>query len=434
MLVKRLYIIALFSWLAAVPCLPLLAEPGAVKQGAKYLGTGSCSSSNCHGSAHPLKGSDVLQNEYYTWTKHDQHSRAYSNLISSDARRMTSLLGLSAPNKEPLCLSCHTTYVPEQSRRGERFQIEDGVSCESCHGAAENWLESHAVTGATHKENLAHGLTDIAQLSQRATLCLSCHYGDEEKRVTHDLYGAGHPRLSFELDTFGILQPRHWVVDQDYIKRKSQYVPLLAWFAGQSTHAQSLIKMLQSQARTMDGTLPELALFDCFSCHHSLAEQQWKHQTYGGKPGQLQINLAPLLMLQWSLKALDPPLAATLGEQVAILHTSYGTAASQEALIQLTELLTKQVQPLILSAPVDYQLCKGVLQQLSLFAVMTPFPKYEVAEQIGMGIQATLASSSQLAKEYKSELDKLFKTLSQPTNFKSERFTAAATKLQRSIR
>ena len=51
-----------------------------------------------------------------------------------------------------------------------------------------------------------------------------------------------------------------------------------------------------------------------------------------------------------------------------------------------------------------------------------------------MGIQATLASSSQLAKEYKSELDKLFKTLSQPTNFKSERFTAAATKLQRSIR
>jgi len=32
--------------------------------------------------------------------------------------------------------------------------------------------------------------------------------------------GAGHSRLAFELDTFTILQPAHFRVDEDYIERK----------------------------------------------------------------------------------------------------------------------------------------------------------------------------------------------------------------------
>ena len=49
----------------------------------------------------------------------------------------------------------------------------------------------------------------------RAGLCLSCHFGNQEKFVTHRMMGAGHPRMSFELDTFTQLQPAHFVVDED---------------------------------------------------------------------------------------------------------------------------------------------------------------------------------------------------------------------------
>ena len=50
--------------------------------------------------------------------------------------------------------------------------------------------------------------------------CLSCHFGDETKFVTHRLMGAGHPRLSFELDTFTAIEPAHFDVDDDYRARK----------------------------------------------------------------------------------------------------------------------------------------------------------------------------------------------------------------------
>lgn len=250
----------------------------------QYVGPGSCSASNCHGSNKPLKSSNVLQNEYTTWSKHDLHSRAYLNLLNKDSKKIASNLGIADASKEPLCLKCHSTYVVE-SEHGERFKLEDGVSCESCHGAASDWLKSHTTAGTTHADNLRNGMRDLVDLGGRATLCLSCHYGTDDKTVNHRLYGAGHPRLSFELDTFGVLQPKHWVVDSDYEKRKGPYVPLQAWLTGQLYHAQATLSALASPTRSQNGLYPELSLFDCFSCHHSLTEDQWKKRSYGGRPG-----------------------------------------------------------------------------------------------------------------------------------------------------
>ena len=55
----------------------------------------------------------------------------------------------------------------------------------------------------------------------RAQLCLSCHFGTEQNKfVTHRIMGAGHPRMSFELDTFTAIQPAHYIADKDYAERK----------------------------------------------------------------------------------------------------------------------------------------------------------------------------------------------------------------------
>ena len=55
---------------------------------------------------------------------------------------------------------------------------------------------------ATHADNVAHGLYPTNDPVAQARLCLSCHFGNKDKFVTHRMMGAGHPRISFELDTF----------------------------------------------------------------------------------------------------------------------------------------------------------------------------------------------------------------------------------------
>jgi light-regulated signal transduction histidine kinase (bacteriophytochrome) len=86
------------------------------------------------------------------------------------------------------------------------FVMADGVACETCHGPAQRWISSHVQPNATHAQNLANGMYATADDVQRARLCLSCHFGTADKFVDHRMISAGHPRLSFELDTFSQIE------------------------------------------------------------------------------------------------------------------------------------------------------------------------------------------------------------------------------------
>jgi hypothetical protein len=85
--------------------------------------------------------------------------------------------------------------------------VTDGVGCEACHGPADKWIRSHTAPGATHADNVAKGMYPTEKPVEQAKLCLSCHVGDSSRFVSHRIMGAGHPRLSFELDTFAQLAP-----------------------------------------------------------------------------------------------------------------------------------------------------------------------------------------------------------------------------------
>jgi hypothetical protein len=397
------------------------------------MGPGSCSSSNCHGSIKPLNSSNVLQNEYITWSRHDHHSKAFLNLQNSDSKKIAQNLGIGDPTKEPLCLKCHATHYQDDIPKSEAFRLEDGVSCEACHGAAEGYLKSHAVTGTSHAENVANGLTDLSNIDTRATLCLSCHFGTEDKTVNHDLYGAGHPRLTFEIDTFGVLQPKHWVVDSDYEKRKGPYIPMRTWLIGQVHHAESALEVLNSPTRSRNGNLPELSIFDCFSCHHSLTEGQWKKRSYGGKPGQLRLNLPALVILKEVTTALNKPLGDELSTQLMAVHDAYLKDGSPEAISALETLVTTKVKKLVENTSTDLPTTTRVLASLTNYAANNPWPTFELAEQLGMGMQATIATSPELAKLYAIELKEMFGALRSAQAFKPEGFTAAAKKLNRSV-
>lgn len=391
----------------------------------RYQGTGSCSSSNCHGSVNPIKGARVLQNEYYTWSKHDSHSKAYTNLLKPEAQRMARHLGLGDPSKERLCLECHSTYVPDPAQRGDRYTVEDGVSCESCHGPAEKWLSSHSTSEATHSQNITNGLRDTVNPEKRATLCLSCHFGDESKRVTHGLYGAGHPRLRFELDTYGVLQPKHWIVDEDYKTRKENYIPLRVFLIGQATQAVSLAEMLKNAHTARSGLFPELSLFDCYSCHHSLSQQQWKNRLYAGEPGRLHVNLTPVILLQAGLMNTDPQLSNEIGTIVKSLYSGYQKDGAPEAVAQLTTILSQRVLPAIRHMPMDSSTSSNIVKSMVKFTSDYSPIKFEFAEQIGMGIQAALATSADTSKEEHNKLRKLFTTVENADTFKEDAFLTA---------
>ena len=150
-------------------------------------------------------------------------------LLGAPAQAIARKLGMTeAPQSAGQCLDCHAHNVPA-ARRGPKFVLADGVACETCHGPAQRWITSHVEPNATHAQNLANGMYATADDVQRARLCLSCHFGIADKFVDHRLIAAGHPRLSFELDTFSQIEPAHFRIDADWMERKGRWESTRSW-------------------------------------------------------------------------------------------------------------------------------------------------------------------------------------------------------------
>jgi hypothetical protein len=382
----------------------------------------------------PRDATNVLQNEYTTWSKHDAHSKAYLTLLNEDSRTIAAHLGIARAETEPLCLACHATYrMGDTSLHGEKFRLEDGVSCEACHGGAEKYLSSHTEEGATHARNLEHGLTDIVSPEARASLCLSCHLGNEEKYVDHALIGAGHPRLTFELDTFTALQPVHWDVDEDYKERKQDYVPAQAWVIGQVSRALATLDIMSSKTRSRAGSGllagPELTLLYCYTCHHSLTEDQWQRRNYGDKVGELRLNTSSFEIAAHALTALDNSTGQSILTLVEGLHHSKDPGA---LIAKLRTLLSGSIQALSGTVFGQEQLHRLVLQLAQVGAASAKskiYPPFEVAEQLAMGISAAASTIKADGSFFKREIDQIYSSLSNPESFQPELFVSACQQL-----
>ncbi|HYM74000.1 MAG TPA: multiheme c-type cytochrome [Stellaceae bacterium] len=284
-----------------------------------HIGVATCSGSNCHGATQRPRGSAVPGNEYLIWSKRDKHRNAYTVLLGQQAIRMAKALGLPNAASQKLCLDCHADNVAAEMR-GRQFQIEDGVGCEGCHGGASGWLGIH-ISGASHRENIAAGLYPTDQPVKRAELCLNCHFGDDKQFVDHRIYGAGHPRLTFELDTFTAIQPAHFVVDEGYIERKGRITDVQVWATGQVIALIRRMDALVDPRHAPRGMWPEFALFDCQSCHHNYDPARGERPTTTGLgPGTVKLNDANAVMLKVAAARIAPAAAKSLSEHLLALH------------------------------------------------------------------------------------------------------------------
>lgn len=399
----------------------------------KFMGAASCASSNCHGSVSPRQSTNVLQNEYTTWSKHDRHAQAWLSLTTEAGQTIGKHLGISSPEKEPWCLRCHATYVESAELKHSQFRVEDGVSCESCHGAAEGYLKEHYQSSATHAGNVEQGLLDLVPLGKRAGLCLDCHFGSEKAIVNHRLIGAGHPRLSFELDTFSMLQPRHWKVDEDYKRRKQDYNSARAWLVGQVTLAHATVEALSDPKWSRSGPFPELSLLACYSCHHSLKQEQWKSRDYDGRPGMLRLNTSALFVVEHALRALNSPLTDAIRSETKKIHDHFydnGIVGSTDGLKSALH----KAEDFVESHALENKSLRALLASTAETGARTPHLQYESAEQVAMALSSVLAQLSPDSTLYEKEMKNIYSSLATPSEFVADSFTKACQELMRAVR
>ncbi len=417
-----------------------IGQPLPYQSTATTLGVVNCASSLCHGSVSSWKDSNILQNEYVTWSRVDKHStRAYRVLFEERSQRIVRNLGMKAPAHEArLCLDCHS-HNPPAARRGERFKATDGVSCEGCHGPAEGWIKSHVAPDATHARNVEHGLYPTSDPVAQARLCLSCHFGNKDKFVTHRIMGAGHPRMSFELDTFTQTQPPHFVVDDDWRRRKGRWDTVQVWAIGQALVAAELLDVLLDPKRSRDGLFPELVVFDCHACHHAMSDRRWTPRV-DSSPGRIRLNDSNFLMLrQIARRALDSGEARAFDEKVSQLHRAVAGDGGDpvEAARSMRATLDSMVPRLAARAfrPEDL---RSMLAGLVADGLDGQYRDYAGAEQATMAIGSLLgflARQGELPRlgAANAALDRLHLAVRDDEKYRPERFQAALAELGRTL-
>jgi Cytochrome c554 and c-prime len=394
---------------------------------ARHEGVATCAASQCHGSAVPREGSNVLQNEYVTWTQNDPHSKAYEVLSSDLSNDIANRLGLSSARTAKICLDCHADNVPA-GKRGERFQISDGVGCEACHGGAGSWLTTHYnVPAVTHQANIDAGLYPTDAPATRGELCLSCHLGTRDKFATHRIMAAGHPRLSFELDTFTELwrtagrQP-HYRVDADYRERKTDASHSYTWAVGVLLEARQRLGLIRESGFADAGMFPELGLYDCHACHRTMKTVQWRRLPRHGDagPGVPFINDGTLVMTLAMVRAIAPEDADGLQAALTELHVSGSSSIEsiRSAAANLDGILGKTQSRL--SPGTIRNRGDAVLREILVSAAAGDFLDYVSAEQAFMAVQMLAIELNNTKLE--AALDDLAKSLENDERYEPRRF------------
>jgi hypothetical protein len=403
--------------------------------GNRHMGVSTCTGSPCHGKTAPGAQS-VLQNEYATWNKYDKHANAYRVLHNEASQRMARNLGLSEPaHQADLCLDCHANNVP-QALRGPKFDIERGVGCEACHGGSERWLKPHD-TGRPHKENVADGLYPTSDPVKRAELCVSCHYGTDRKFVNHRLMGAGHPRMSFELQVFSMTQPAHFQIDGDYTKRgKTAAEGVQVWAIGQAIAVRQVVDALLDPKRGRDGIWPELVHFDCHACHHAMSEKRWRARPSTGlPPGVARLDDSSFLMLRHALAGVDPTGAQAFRDDLRALHAATVRGGLAEAAGRIRTRAQGAI-PKFAAWKVDAAGIRRVLQSLVAEGISGEYLDYAGGEQAALAIQAVVdnlyglgALSDAKVDAAVKEMNDLLILLDDPERYNRQAVVASFTRL-----
>lgn len=158
--------------------------------------------------------------------RHTQHFATDSQMHRTpEAREIIQAMGGRAIKRDATCVQCHYTAVEDNGRLRAMW----GISCESCHGQAEDWGPIHALVGGeagarqmtpgesaeleTPEQRQARlaksaelGMIHSGMIYEIATNCFGCHTVPDERLVNQGGHQAGS---DFELVAWSQGEVRH---------------------------------------------------------------------------------------------------------------------------------------------------------------------------------------------------------------------------------
>ena len=181
--------------------LTIVATGAAASDLAKVVGPNACA--ECH-----KKEAKAWQSSHHFKTFRELPRRKSGKTIAQN-------MGIRRIRAEGLCLNCHYTV----QQKGRRKRAIAGISCESCHSSAKDWIKVHSeYSGKTKKTETkaqraarwkladSKGMIRPGSLYRLAKNCYSCHVVPKEKLVNK----GGHPAGSaFELVSWSQGEVRH---------------------------------------------------------------------------------------------------------------------------------------------------------------------------------------------------------------------------------
>jgi len=171
---------------------PKPVKPDSTKKAKEHMYVGASKCKMCHNQ--PAWGKI-----YDKWAA-TKHASAYATLANEQSKTIAKGMKIEDPQKSERCLICHVTgytspavakifekgeiakiyekgeiakiYGKEQPPKGEKYSLQEGVTCEACHGPAGDYLASHI------KKDKALAKADGLILPTEALskqLCEKCH-------------------------------------------------------------------------------------------------------------------------------------------------------------------------------------------------------------------------------------------------------------------
>ena len=182
---KVLLVVLAFALVASWSILvPVLTAEDKDKEEFTLVGAKKCKM--CHNK-------EATGQQYTVWSE-GPHAGAFATLAGEKALAHAKEAGSGNPQEDPKCLECHVTAFPVMGDlENQKITLEEGVSCESCHGPGSGYDSKKVKTAV-----LAGDITgeSVGLWTVEEKVCLTCHnednpfhtefkYEERVKKVAH---------------------------------------------------------------------------------------------------------------------------------------------------------------------------------------------------------------------------------------------------------
>ena len=223
-------------------------------------------------------------------------------------------------------------------------------------------------------------------------------------------------------------QPAHYKVDDDYRARKGRIEGSNLWLTGQIEAAKRYLSLVKTRLTETGGTFPELALYDCHSCHHGMDDKRWSRQNVGPniEPGTPRLQNQHFLMLEAVTRVLEPAATDDLRRAVAAFVRSgqQGTtavSASSDALLAWVGERERRWS----TGSYERAQVQGFRSQILRMAAAGQLADYASAEQAFLALESLTLYLGASGRQ-RAGLDELFATVEKDETYRPGRFADVA--------